>query len=189
MESKKCPVCQKQRDMEEFRRMTGLQNKFNKTCRTCIKPIKERNDAEKAAIKEKQKAYREANREKLNAYKVQWRQENRELVNKATGDRLNRLYSEDPAFKARAISRIRMRNLISKAFEFDAEFGCSFEQFKIYIESKWIEGMSWSNYGKGKGCWNIDHIRPLDGVNDEGKSHYSNLQPLWLEDNSRKGNK
>jgi hypothetical protein len=75
------------------------------------------------------------------------------------------------------------------------DLGCTLEQFKIYIESKFQIGMSWSNYGNKEGNWSIDHIIPLSRVNLEDKeqflivNHYSNLQPLWHIDNMRKGNK
>lgn len=189
METKKCSVCQKEQNVEEFRRMTGLKNKFNKICRSCIGPIKQRNDVEKEHIRVQQKLYREKHKEALNQYKVKWRQENRELVNKAAGERFNSLYQTDPAFKARALSRAKLRGLLSKAFEFELFFGCSFDKFRDHIESLWEPGMTWQNYGREKGYWNIDHILPLDGVNDTDKNHYTNLQPMWLEDNARKGNK
>jgi hypothetical protein len=49
--------------------------------------------------------------------------------------------------------------------------------------------MSWSNYGSG---WVIDHIRPLcsfDFTDPSAKTvanHYTNLRPLWSEDNAAK---
>ncbi len=68
--------------------------------------------------------------------------------------------------------------------------GCTIEELKLHLESKFQDNMSWDNYGK----WHIDHIRPLDGFNltnpEEFKKacHYSNLQPLWAPDNIRKSN-
>ena len=50
--------------------------------------------------------------------------------------------------------------------------------------------MNWGNYGNKKGCWNIDHIKPL-GVTKTLEeiykvNHYTNLQPLWWDENLRK---
>ena len=51
--------------------------------------------------------------------------------------------------------------------------------------------MNWDNYGQ----WHIDHIRPcasfnlLDPIEQKICFHYTNLQPLWAEDNLKKSNK
>lgn len=71
--------------------------------------------------------------------------------------------------------------------------GCTYEEFKRHMESKFIRGMSWENYGKYG--WHVDHIKPLSAFDlskgDELKKawHYTNLQPLWAEDNLSKGTK
>ena len=64
--------------------------------------------------------------------------------------------------------------------------GCSFEEFKIYLESRWDTWMSWSNRGLYNGNlnygWDIDHIVPLSSASTEEDviklNHYTNLQPL-----------
>jgi hypothetical protein len=64
--------------------------------------------------------------------------------------------------------------------------GCSFEEFKLYLESKFETWMSWENYGKYNGelnyGWDIDHIIPLSSVSNEEEilelNHFTNLQPL-----------
>ncbi len=67
--------------------------------------------------------------------------------------------------------------------------GLDKENFKLYIESKFTDGMSWDNYGE----WHLDHIKPLclsENENDLIKlNHYINLQPLWAEDNLKKNRK
>jgi hypothetical protein len=49
--------------------------------------------------------------------------------------------------------------------------------------------MSWNN----QGSWHIDHIVPLSSAQTEEEiyklCHFTNLQPLWAEDNLRKGDK
>jgi len=67
--------------------------------------------------------------------------------------------------------------------------GCSTEELKYYLESKFTSGMSWENMGR----WHIDHIRPccsFDLTDPEQQKkcfHFSNLQPLWAKDNLKKG--
>lgn len=64
--------------------------------------------------------------------------------------------------------------------------GCSFEEFKLYLESKFEPWMTWDNYGLYNGelnyGWDIDHIIPLSSALSEEDviklNHYTNLQPL-----------
>lgn len=67
--------------------------------------------------------------------------------------------------------------------------GLDKENFKLYIESKFIDGMSWDNYGE----WHLDHIKPIFLSENENDlillNHYTNLQPLWAEDNLKKNRK
>jgi hypothetical protein len=69
--------------------------------------------------------------------------------------------------------------------------GCSIEFLKQHLEKKFKKDMSWSNYGK----WHIDHIRPcasfdLRKPSEQRKCfHYTNLQPLWAEENLIKSDK
>ena len=65
---------------------------------------------------------------------------------------------------------------------FEEVIGCTPEELKVHIESQFIDGMSWDNWGVGKGrtMWHVDHI---EAVNKGGNHHYSNLRPLWAIDN------
>jgi hypothetical protein len=101
-------------------------------------------------------------------------------------------YNVDPIFTLKEKLRNRFRRAFKQGYKKGSaidNLGCSIEVFKEYIEKQFKSGMSWDNYGK----WHIDHIKPLSSFNlqniDELKQacHYSNLQPLWAEENFKKG--
>lgn len=64
--------------------------------------------------------------------------------------------------------------------------GCTFEDLKHHLESKFESWMNWDNHGLYNGelyCgWDIDHIIPTSSAITEEDviklNHYSNLQPL-----------
>lgn len=71
--------------------------------------------------------------------------------------------------------------------------GCTIPFLIKHLESKFLDGMNWDNYGfRG---WHVDHKIPCSAFNlaneDEQKKcfHYTNLQPLWWRDNISKSNK
>ena len=74
------------------------------------------------------------------------------------------------------------------------DLGCTIVELKRYLEVKFQSGMTWDNWGRGKGKWNIDHILPLSRVDLSDRKqflkvvHYTNLQPLWFIDNLKKSN-
>lgn len=89
----------------------------------------------------------------------------------------------------------KIRNYIYESFKYNGYkktsktsdiLGCSFEEFKLYLESKFEPWMNWENRGLYNGDlnygWDIDHIIPIstaktieDVIN---LNHYTNLQPL-----------
>lgn len=103
---------------------------------------------------------------------------------------------KDPHRKLATSLRIRLYQALKKGYKSGSavrDLGCSVEDFRKYLESKFQPGMTWDNYGK-KG-WQIDHIIPLASFNLEDREqllkacHYTNLQPLWWYDNYSKGSK
>jgi hypothetical protein len=69
--------------------------------------------------------------------------------------------------------------------------GCGVEELKRHLETHFLPGMSWDNYGE----WHIDHIRPCasfdltDPAQQRACFNFKNLQPLWAKDNLSKGSK
>jgi len=93
---------------------------------------------------------------------------------------------------------MNLRNLIknslirkgySKSSRTHEILGVTYEYFKIYIENKFTDGMSWDNYGD----WHLDHIIPISSAKSLEEAinlcFYENFQPLWAKDNRAKSNK
>jgi hypothetical protein len=110
--------------------------------------------------------------------------------------KLREKYKNDPNHKIKVNLRSRIRKVlkgINKSNSTMNLLGCSIKQFKSYLESKFLPGMTWENYSfRG---WHIDHIIPCVAFNltqeEEQRKcfHYTNLQPLWWYDNLSKNDK
>jgi len=75
--------------------------------------------------------------------------------------------------------------------------GYTVEDLMAHLEKRFSDGMNWENYGHGKDKWNIDHIIPksLWVYNSPEDREFQqcwamvNLQPMWMSENCRKGNR
>ena len=108
---------------------------------------------------------------------------------------MNRYYS-DIQYRLIKTQRARIRAALkgfNKSQTTKELLGCSIEEFKQYLESKFLVGMTWDNYGKFG--WHIDHIVPIshfdltDDVQLKQACNHANLQPLWWQDNIAKRDK
>lgn len=190
-----CNECRKE-ESKDYREKNSKKRKetiekYNKNNRDIInKKSKERyllNPEENKLIK--LKSYhknKEKNKEKLKLYRIK----NRE---KRTEYQRNKI-KNDELYKLSSTMRSRLRNLYNKKNwsktnkTFDL-VGCSTEFLKEHLEKQFKDGMSWDNYGN----WHIDHIIPLSSAKNTEElnklCHYSNLQPLWAQENLSKGSK
>ena len=98
----------------------------------------------------------------------------------------NRKKMQDPARKLKHRIRTAAYSLLNKRVNSSTLLGCSHDEFFKYIESKFVNGISWNNMSE----WHLDHIVPLNWCNTNEElfiySHYSNIQPLFAIDNLRK---
>jgi hypothetical protein len=124
---------------------------------------------------------------KMKAYYLKNKEKILEKVSKYILFRLKK----DTKFKLTRYLRARIYSALkgfNKSESTEKLIGCSIQELKLYIENQFKPGMSWSNYGK----WHIDHIKPCASFDlskpEEQKKcfHYTNLQPLWAEENLRK---
>lgn len=134
----------------------------------------------------------------INGYRdrqEQWRKNNRDKVILARRRRYP-IRRQSLAYRIECSLRARINAFVrgtrNKSASTISLLGCSLDDFKIYLESKFESGMTWENYGKGSGKWNIDHIMPcaiFDLTKPEHQRrcfHFSNMQPLWEPENIRK---
>ena len=163
-----CNCCGvRKRTLENFRRQTNGIN-FEKVCNSC-KNIKMKERMENDPIYKSKIRLRHRNRDKE-------RMENDPIYN----------------FKVRLRKRIResikRRGYTKKSKTYDI-LGIDFMGFRSHIENLFLEGMTWDNHGE----WHYDHIIPLCSATTYEEviklNHYTNFQPLWAEDNLKKGSK
>jgi len=212
---KKCSKCKKEKPFSEFSKQKRSKDGLRSECKSCEKQYREANKERKAewgkqyyeANKEKIKQYREENKEKRKQYlkenkervaerEKQYYEANKERISEYKKQYQKQRKSTDPVFK---FSR-NVRSLIigsfkrgTNQFRKDAKteqiLCCTIEEFRSYIESKFTDGMTFDNHGE----WHLDHIVPLaKAKTEEGiirLNHYTNFQPLWADDNLKKGSK
>lgn len=107
-------------------------------------------------------------------------------------------YSMDIEFRLSKILRSRLRTAVRKGRGSDGhtsavrDLQCTVSELRQWIEMFWQPEMTWDNYGRGSGKWEIDHIEPLASFDLTDREQvlravcFTNLQPLWYEDHLRK---
>ncbi len=140
--------------------------------------------------RQKSKDHYQNNKERYKNWSSKYREENKERLQSLELAR----YHNDPITHLKQSLRMSLNRALkhgkniktNKALQY---LGCPIEEFKAYLENRFLGGMSWSN----RKDWHLDHIIPLDKINEgytlEQLCHYSNIQPLWEKDNLSKGNR
>lgn len=150
-------------------------------------------DHNKETAKTYTKQYYKDNKEVVDKSNRQWRKSNKEAV-KEWRNQYESKRKQDPLYKLicrtrSMISRVIKQWGFKKSSRTHQILGCSFEEFKIHIESQFTDGMSWDNYGE----WHYDHKTPVSWALTQEEiialNHYTNFQPLWAKDNLSKGNR
>ena len=207
---KRCNKCGIKKELLEFNKSKLYSDGCRTECRECQKIqssiYREKN---KEKINESQKIKYQLNPQiqkerslkwKLNNpeyYKLsnsnrskKWEEKNKEYRKKYKNNYSTQRLKNDPLFKLSRNIRIRINEFIkNKSKSTELIVGLPFIELKLFLEQKFIHGMSWDNYGD----WHIDHIIPLSSATNEEEvyklCHHTNLQPLWAEDNRKKYNK
>ena len=142
--------------------------------------------------RQQKKEYYQENRELILEKSKLWSKNNREKINRyiQTKKNENPLFRVELNVRGRLKQYLKQKNITQKNKTFDI-VGIDVNELKKYIECQFTDGMSWDNYGLYG--WHIDHKIPLCSAKNETELiklfHYTNLQPLWSEDNLRKNGK
>ncbi len=146
--------------------------------------------------KDKVIEYRKTNSDKIKETNKEYINKNKEIVNEKRRTKHKEKINSDNLYRIKhnlrgMYSRIFKSKNFHKVSKSEFILGCSFETFKLYIESKFEPWMNWENYGLYNGTlnhgWDIDHIIPIATaitIDDIIRlNHFSNLQPLCSQTN------
>lgn len=206
---KTCNKCGIEKEYNEFYKHKGYKDGLEANCKSCKKLYQCEN---KETIRKNKQIYFTDNKIRFKEYKEKYKLENPDKVKSysqnwygkiKSSEELNKVYKHKKNYyhknKMHNDVVYKIKNLttgiISKSFKQNGYtkksrtyeiLGCSFEEFKIHLESKFESWMSWDNRGKYNGDfkygWDIDHIIPLASAKTEEDiirlNHYTNLQPL-----------
>lgn len=149
-------------------------------------------------VRQTQKTYYSNNKVKILEQTHQYYLNNKTKIQKTKYKRRKERLKNDPLFRmADAIRRRTYYALKSKKFhktnDLTGYLGCSIGLLKQHLENQFEPEMNWTNHGKGKNKWTIDHIIPLSSSKTPEElyklCHYTNLQPMWYLQNLRKNAK
>jgi hypothetical protein len=152
----------------------------------------------KERLIEYHKEWSKNNRDKLNSYHKEWRENNIDKHRETKREYQKHKRHTDPIYKLisnfrTAIYQVLKENNVQKNGHYFDVLKYTPEELMSHLESKFIDGMTWDNYGG----WHVDHIKPISSFNiieiaDEEFMKcwgLDNLQPLWGMENIRKSNK
>lgn len=205
---KACTKCKIEQDFDQFNKDKSRKDGLANRCKLCLKEYKRQYYLDnKERIDAKNKQHAKDNPKMANVRNYKYRTRNLEKFRTSENKRKRRQYKENPEIfeirrkryierypeeKIRRALRIRLLQAVKsnqKSGSAVRDLGCSIDEFKSYLESKFQPGMTWNNHGK----WHIDHIIPLSKFDLTKRKellkacHFTNMQPLWAFDNLIKG--
>lgn len=177
---KVCTKCKEIKDFNDFYSKKASKDGFRSNCKTCYNKSQKLYD-EKNSRREYHRNWAKKNYQDNKLKIAEYQRTNKKGYYKKRSQ-------VDPLYKL--IKGIRC--LITNSFNYrkpkasEEILGCSFIEFKMYIESKFEPWMTWENRGRYNGelnyGWDLDHIIPISSAKSEEDiiklNHFSNFSPL-----------
>lgn len=172
-----CFQCKQLKKLDEFHHVQMANSGRSSNCKECMKIYT--------------KKYRKEHPEESKKYRRKWRLNNREK-----NESCNRNWYSRTKNKITVCLRGSVSKHLNGVFDERTLWGIlgyTYEEFIKHIEKQFQPGMNWNNHGE----WEIDHIIPKDFFQFKSPEdvefkmcwRLENLQPLWKEQNQKKGNK
>ena len=192
-----CRRCQKYRPPKCFYKSSSTSNPSSDCIQCTLEKARIRYENKRDEIKRKVADYRDRNyervRESARLSNQKYRAANKDIRRPIERRRQAERMKTDTQFRISRLYRGRVWKAMVGYYKTERGsvlVGCKWSELKAFLESKFLPGMCWDNYGSH---WHIDHERPcalFDLRNpDEVRAcfHFTNLQPLWKLDNLKKG--
>ena len=199
---KLCKKCLASKDISQFGIDKSKKDKLTIYCKDCLKQIREENKGKYSFDKEYYKnvnqerkdylkSYYQENKEKIKLNKKEYQENNKEKLKEYRREYKKTKKQNDKLFKLKLdVSKLILQTLKNNGYSKNTKtydiLGCSFEDFKLHLESQFESWMNWDNKGKYNGelnyGWDIDHVIPVSSAKTQEEiiklNHYTNLQPL-----------
>jgi hypothetical protein len=167
-----------------------IKNHYQETKQTILDYQKKYREENLDKIKERGKKYYNINKKEILDKNKIYRKNTKNIRNiyESKKKKNDPIYSLLCGMRSRLCNYLKMCGVTKRNKTFDI-VGCSPQFLKEHLETQFTDGMTWDNRSE----WHIDHIIPLSSAKTEDElyklCHYTNLQPLWAEDNLKKSNK
>jgi hypothetical protein len=205
-----CSKCKILKDSSNFPKNRRKKNGLNSICKECSKPYFDKyNKSEKYKNYRKSDHFREIkkasnHRLRENGSTIRYEKSERGIELRKLRDKKRCAYksvylknkrNNEPSFKIADNCRRAINIYMKKSHKinpYNKLLGCDYITLTQYIESKFQEGMTWENYGRGADHWTFDHYIPcsyFDLTIEENKLicfNYLNVQPLLESHNCSK---
>ena len=203
MNKKVCMKCKMEKSLSEFHKNKTKEDGHQDYCKQCRKnwntehddglkiKRKERYNNDQERFKKEAQDWADNNRERKRASGREYYKDNKEKLIEYQRVYAKERRVKDDLYRLKKNLRCNIKDALtkrgfSKSKKTEEILGCTLMFFIEYVESKFVDGMSWENRDE----WHLDHIKPMKLATNQEEAielnRYTNFQPLWIADNLKK---
>lgn len=172
---KVCITCNKEKEANDYYIADSNTGRRSNQCKTCKS--------------EYNKTFEMKNKERRRKQKEIYWENTKDQIREKRTTYMNTKRKSDESFRIANNMRSILSYLVTGRQQTTSkDFGGPRDIIRMHLESQFVDGMSWANYGE----WEIDHIVPVSSYDQTDKVqlskcwHYSNIRPVWQKENRQK---